>query len=168
MQIRLAEERDVAAISALYDEAREALREAGIPQWQGDYPNAGDARRDIAEGTGYVLEENGEVLAFACLAFGVEHTYDVIEQGSWQGSGDYGYLHRVAVSGKAKGKGAAGLFFEELKRQAKERGVKLIRGDTHRDNAPMQRVMAKNGLAYRGIIRVEDGTERLAYEIVLE
>ena len=31
----------------------------------------------------------------------------------------------------------------------------------------MQRVMAKAGLALRGVIHVEDGSERLAYEKVL-
>lgn len=168
MELRKAQERDVDAIADLYAQARASLREAGIPQWQDGYPDASDARRDIAAGTGYVLEENGEVIAFACLAFGVEPTYDVIEQGAWQYSGDYGYLHRVAVSGRAKGRGAAGIFFDELKRQARERGVKALRGDTHRDNAPMQRVMEKNGLSYRGIIHVEDGTERLAYEMMME
>ena len=66
------------------------------------------------------------------------------------------------------GRGAAGLFFDELKRQAGERGVKIIRGDTHRLNLPMQRVMVKNGLKLRGVIHVEDGSERLAYECILE
>lgn len=167
MELRRAELRDVPAIAELYDEARAALREAGVDQWQDGYPNGSDAERDIAAGTGYVLEEQGKVLAFACLDFGVEPTYDVIEQGSWLGQGEYGFLHRVAVSGSAKGKGAAGMFFDELKRQARARGVNIIRGDTHRDNRPMQRVMAKNGLEYRGIIHLEDGAERLAFEYVM-
>ena len=67
-----------------------------------------------------------------------------------------------------RGQGAAGLFFDELKRQARDRGVRIIRGDTHRLNLPMQRVMAKNGLELRGVIHVEDGSERLAYECILE
>ncbi len=46
--------------------------------------------------------------------------------------------------------------------------MKIIRGDTHRLNLPMQRVMAKNGLELRGVIHVEDGSERLAYECILE
>lgn len=168
MKLRKARLEDVPAIAALYDEARAALKAAGVDQWQDGYPNGSDAEKDIAGGRGYVLEEDGAVLAFACLGFGTDPTYDVIEQGSWLGDGEYGFLHRVAVSGKAKGRGAAGLFFDELKQQARDRGIGVIRGDTHRDNRPMQRVMAKNGLEYRGIIHVEDGTERLAFEMILE
>ncbi len=168
MELRRAREEDIAAIGALYDQAREAMAAAGIDQWQDGYPNEEDARLDVEAGMAYVLAEDGQVLAAACLGFGIEPTYNAIEQGAWLGQGEYGFLHRVAVADKAKGRGAAGLFFQELKRQAKARGVAVIRGDTHRDNQPMQRVMAKNGLEYRGVIHVEDGTERLAYEALLD
>ncbi len=166
MKIRKTEERDLPAIQKLYDDARAALKAQGVDQWQtGDYPSAEDARLDMEHGVGYVLEDNGEILAVACLAFGREPTYAVIRQGCWGSDPEeYGFLHRIAVAPKAKGKGAAGKMFDELKRQARERGVTVIRGDTHRDNLPMQRVMAKNGLAFRGIIQVEDGSERLAFE----
>ncbi len=166
MELRPGRKEDVPAIAKLYDLARAALRDAGVPQWQDGYPNGDDALRDIEAGHGYVLTENGEVAAFACLAFGVEPTYNVIEDGSWKGQGEYGFLHRVAVDPVRRG--AAGLVFGELKRQAKERGVETVRGDTHRDNKSMQRVMAKNGLELRGVIHVEDGSERLAYECILE
>lgn len=168
MELRKAAREDVPAIARLYDLARASLKAAGVPQWQDGYPNGEDALADIEAGHGYVLTEGGRVVAFACLAFGVEPTYDIIEQGRWLGRGEYGFLHRVAVDPELKGRGAAGFFFDELKRQAKERGVRVIRGDTHRDNRPMQRVMAKNGLELRGVIHVEDGTERLAYECILE
>lgn len=168
MELRPGRKEDVPAIAKLYDLARAALRDAGVPQWQDGYPNGDDALRDIEAGHGYVLTENGEVAAFACLAFGVEPTYNVIEDGGWKGQGEYGFLHRVAVYPVLRGRGAAGLFFDELKRQARERGVGIIRGDTHRLNLPMQRVMAKNGLELRGVIHVEDGSERLAYECILE
>ena len=168
MLIRKTAPADLPAVGALYDQARAAMKAAGIDQWQDGYPNMDSARRDMENGTGYVLEDSGRVLATACLAFGREPTYDVILQGAWEDTAEpYGYLHRVAVDPAAKGKGCAGLFFEELKRQAQERGVGAVRGDTHRDNLPMQRVMAKSGLAYRGVIHVEDGSERLAYELVL-
>ena len=169
MELRKAERGDVPAIAGLYDQARAALKAAGVDQWQNQngYPDGSDALLDIEAGTGYVLEENGRVLAYACLGFGHGPTYDVVEQGEWLGQGSYGFLHRVAVDGGAKGRGAAGLFFDELKRQARARGVGIIRGDTHRDNRPMRRVMAKNGLEYRGIIHVEDGSERLAFEMLL-
>lgn len=167
MELRKAVETDVEAIARLYDQARAVLKAAGVDQWQDGYPDGSDALADIRAGRGYVLTEDGKVVAFACLGFGEEPTYQRIEQGSWLGQGEYGFLHRVAVDPLAKGRGAAGLFFEELKRQARERGLSSVRGDTHRDNLPMQRVMEKSGLQYRGMIHVEDGTERMAFEALL-
>lgn len=168
MEIRKTQPQDLPAIGELYKSAKAALKAQGIDQWQtGDYPDADDAKIDMENGTGYVLVENGKVAAAACLAFGREPTYDHIEQGKWKADPEiYGFLHRIAVAPEMKGKGAAVLLFEELKRQARERGIKVIRGDTHKDNKPMQRVMEKSGLTYRGIIYVEDGTPRLAYERV--
>ena len=108
------------------------------------------------------------MFATACLTFGHEPTYDAVYGGAWQAEGEYGFLHRVAVSGTRKRSGAASRFFEELKRQAEERDVKILRGDTHQDNAAMQRTMEKNGFCRRGTILLEDGSERIAYECLLE
>ncbi|WP_322174147.1 GNAT family N-acetyltransferase [Acutalibacter caecimuris] len=168
LQLRKATPADIPAMAGLYEQARQALAAAGVNQWQDGYPNAASAGADVQSGTAYVLVEGGRVVACACLAFGQEPTYAVIEQGNWLGQGPYGYLHRVAVSGAAKGRGAAGRFFAELERQARAQGLGAIRGDTHRDNRPMQRVMAKAGLTLRGVIYVEDGTPRLAYEKLLD
>ena len=41
-----------------------------------------------------------------------------------------------------------------------------IRIDTHRDNAIMQSLIEKNGFVRCGIIRVADGSERIAYQWV--
>lgn len=165
MNIRKAKLTDLPAIGALYEDARAALKAAGIDQWQDGYPDETDARLDIERGVGYVLEENGEVLATACLAFGREPTYEVMEEGAWScDPPEYGFLHRIAVSSKAKGKGAAGLMFDELKRQAKLRDIRVLRGDTHQRNLAMQRVLEKSGFVSKGVIRVEDGTPRLAFE----
>ena len=35
--------------------------------------------------------------------------------------------------------------------------------DTHRDNIPMQKVLARNDFTYCGIIYLENGDERLAF-----
>lgn len=42
-----------------------------------------------------------------------------------------------------------------------------MRADTHKDNETMQSLLLKNGYEYCGIIFVEDGTERLAFEKAL-
>ncbi len=170
MKIRKTRPQDLPAVEKLYEEARAALKAAAVDQWQDGYPNRETARQDMENGVGYVLEEeSGEIVATACLAFGREPTYEQMLEGGWAADpAEYGFLHRIAVAPRCKGRGAAGLLFDELKRQAGERGLAVIRGDTHRDNKSMQRVMEKNGLRYRGVILLEDGTERLAYEAILE
>ena len=167
MELRKARPEDLPEIAKIYDSARAALNAQGVDQWQDGYPNESSAREDICAGRGYVLVENGAVAATACLDFGHEPTYDKVYGGQWKGTGEYGFLHRVAVLPVCKGKGAAGLFFGELKRLAKERGVTVLRGDTHRDNLPMQRTMAKNGFEPRGTILLEDGSQRIAFECLL-
>lgn len=42
------------------------------------------------------------------------------------------------------------------------------RSDTHKDNLPMQNVILGGGFTYQGIIYIEDGTPRLAYEWLKE
>ncbi len=167
--IRKAKYADLPVIGTLYEDARASLRAMGVDQWQeGNYPSEEDARADIDAGIGYVLEEAGEVLAVACIAFGREPTYEKIEQGAWKANpSEYGFLHRIAVSSRAKGKNCAGRMFQELKRQAAERGVTVLRCDTHRDNLPMQKALAKSGFSRRGVIHVEDGSERIAFELIL-
>lgn len=169
MIVRKTSPADLPAIDTLYDAARESLKSMGVDQWQeGNYPSAEDAEIDMRAGTSYVLEENGEVLGVACIMFGREPTYEVMTEGSWETDPEaYGFLHRIAVAPKAKGKNAAGLLFDELKRQARERKITVLRCDTHRDNLPMQHALAKNGFSLRGVITLEDGSLRLAYEQIL-
>ncbi|WP_369298609.1 N-acetyltransferase family protein [uncultured Neglectibacter sp.] len=170
MNIRRTTPADLPAIERLYEAARAALRDMGVDQWQtGNYPSAKDAEADMTAGTSYVLEDAGEVLGVACIAFGREPTYEAVFEGGWEASpAEYGFLHRIAIAPRAKGKNAAGLFFDELKRQARERKIAVLRCDTHRDNLPMQHTLQKNGFVRRGVIFVEDGSERLAFEQILK
>ena len=73
MNIRKTLPADLTAIGKLYEAARAALGAMGVDQWQtGDYPSAQDAEADRKAGVGYVLEQDGEVLGVACIAFGRE------------------------------------------------------------------------------------------------
>jgi hypothetical protein len=47
-------------------------------------------------------------------------------------------------------------------------GVRSIKNDTHKDNKSMQRMQAKSGFEYCGIIYLEDGAERIAFEKLIE
>ncbi len=105
--------------------------------------------------------------ATACLGLGREPTYDIIYEGAW-GTEAPGTPSSTALPcpAPARGERVPSLFFQELERQARA-GPALPAGGHPQENKIMQRVMEKNGLSYRGVIYLEDGGERLAFEKVL-
>ena len=44
------------------------------------------------------------------------------------------------------------------------KGIKNIRVDTHKDNKSMQGLLLKNNYKYCGVIYLEDGSKRIAFE----
>lgn len=88
---------------------------------------------------------------------GRDRTYDVIEGGEWLSEAPYGVVHRITSDGTVKGTASFCLDWAFRK-------CGNLRIDTHRDNVVMQNLLKKNGFSYCGIIHVEDGSERLAYQ----
>lgn len=170
MIVRKTTPRDVPFMAAIFDEAREYMRQNGINQWQQGYPNGETVLQDICDGISYVyVDESDAVFAGAMMMFDrPEPTYAQIFEGSWlTENAPYATIHRIAVKSSAKGGGIAGRLMHELEQIIKEAGVNSVRIDTHRDNLSMQRNLAKNGYRYCGIIYLENGDERLAYEKLL-
>ena len=79
-------------------------------------------------------------------------------------SRDYIAIHRVAISVSSRGSGLSGKIIGYAADFAKEKGRKSLRIDTHRGNVVMRRMLEKNGFSYCGIIYLENGYERVAYE----
>ena len=144
---------------AIYDKARAFMRESGNGgQWVNGYPREELIRGDIAAGTSYVIESGGRIVGAFCFLQGIdEPTYEVIREGTWLSDAPYGVIHRLGTDGSVKGAGTA-VFEWALKRWPH------MRVDTHADNVPMQRLIKKMGFDYCGLINVEDGSERLAFE----
>lgn len=155
--IRLAEEKDLPAILAIYASARRFMRENGNPtQWADRYPLPCWLEEDIRLQRLYVVEENGRPCAVFMLCSGPDPTYAAIE-GSWGKDAPYGVLHRVAGDGTKRGTVRQCVAFAAGR-------FDYLRIDTHADNLPMQRALAREGFACRGIIYAHDGTPRLAYD----
>ena len=158
--IRLAETNDLPRLLEIYDTARSFMRRNGNPtQWPQDYPGQQRLLEDIAQQRLYGIEEQGRLCACFMLCAGPDETYAVITDGSWSRERPYGVLHRVAGDGTYRGVVARCVAF------AAER-FDYLRIDTHEDNLPMQRALAKEGFCYRGRITAHDGTPRLAYDRV--
>ena len=159
MIIRKTTEKDVMAASAIYDNARAFMRSYGnTDQWGANYPNEQNVREDIKNGCSYVCEdENGEIIAVFFFKKGNDKTYNNIYEGNWQSDGEYAVIHRIAV--KYQGRGIADVIYSHCFALHPN-----LRIDTHRDNTPMQRSLTKNGFKYCGIIYLESGDERLAFQ----
>ncbi len=165
MLVRRTQECDIKRILQIISQAREYFKNAGIPQWQGEYPSRDIIERDIAAGESYVCEDGGCVIAFCAIVGGAEPDYARIYEGEWKNSREYMSLHRVAVTPECKGRGVGAAFVSMAVEIAHERGIYDIRCDTHRDNLSMRRMLEKNGFEYCGIIYLTlDGAERVAYQ----
>ncbi len=158
--IRLATVGDLPEIMRVYETARSFMRKTGNPtQWQGGYPQQNIVLDDIDKQQLYVLENDGLVRgAFAFLA-GPDSTYLKIYDGSWQSDAPYFAIHRVASDGTVKG------FFSLCADFCKKKCPHL-RIDTHADNLVMQKAVQKAGFRRCGIIYLENGDPRIAYEFI--
>ena len=137
--------------------ARAYMKKSGNPnQWKNDRPSIKLVINDIAKNNSYVIEDDEKIVAtFACIK-GIEPTYLDID-GKWLNDDDYVTIHRVASDGSRRG-----IFKEIIKYCGKFN--RDIRIDTHKDNNTMIQLIEKNGFKYCGIIIVDDGTPRLAYQ----
>ena len=158
--VRLAAAADLDEIVLLYDQARAFMRSYGnVTQWPDYYPALEDAQADLEKGVLYVAENDGQIVGTFVMMPGPDATYAYIENGAWRSDTPYGVIHRVASRGG--GVLAAALAF------AGER-FDHIRMDTHADNAPMRHLLEKQGFSHRGTIYVENGTPRMAFDLLKE
>lgn len=166
MQIRPARREDLPAMEAIYEQAKKFMRETGNPnQWNGSYPEEGLLLCDMEHGNSYIVEENGQVIGTFAFIKGEDPTYRVIEDGMWMKEEPYGTVHRLASATGTHGVAAA--CFAWCRAQCENgSGIAGLRADTHADNRVMQHVLEKNGFVRCGIIHLENGDSRIAYQYV--
>ena len=159
MIIRHATYADVDAAAKIYESAKAFMKASGNPnQWTGEYPNGYDVELGIGNGTSYVCEDDGEVVAtFHFEANADDPTYHKIYDGEWKNDKPYGVIHRIAV--KYHGRGIAEFCYDECFNI-----IPNLKIDTHRDNLPMQRSLTRCGFEYCGVIFLENGEERIAFQ----
>ena len=158
MLIRKSTTADLAKIGEIYENAKRFMRKSGnLRQWNDGRPNIDTARLDMERGIGYVAEEKGEILAVFMFSLDADPTYAKIYNGAWLSNAPYGVIHRIAVAKQGCGiiDGCIDYCFSMCQN---------LRIDTHRDNIPMRRALEKRGFQYCGIIHLENGDERLAYQ----
>ena len=156
--IRKAIKKDIDRILEVYDSAKKFMHSHGNPtQWNGSYPERSLLESDVEKGNLFAMyDENDRIYGVFALIGGDDPTYSYIE-GKWQSDTYYGTIHRIAGDGSKNG------ILRECCEFARK-NYNHLRVDTHEDNKPMQKSIANNGFAYSGIIYLENGDERLAYQ----
>lgn len=159
MHIRRATAADIAAADEIYRNAKKFMHNSGNPdQWNAEYPSGADVEDGIKDGTSYVCEDGDEIVAtFYFNQMYSDPTYAKIYDGAWINDRPYAVIHRIAV--KHRGRGIIGFIFDEC--------FKLfpnLRIDTHESNAPMKAALKKAGFEYCGIIHLENGEPRIAFQ----
>ncbi len=159
--VRIANIKDLDRILEIYETARNFMHTHGNPtQWAGKYPDEETLRDDISKKQLYVITDDADKQKICgCFAMisGIDSTYINIYDGAWKNDSPYFAIHRVASDGTMKG------IFLRCFEFAKQYSCHL-RIDTHKDNLPMQGAVTKCGFEYCGIIHLENGDPRLAYE----
>ena len=134
------------------------VADGNTKQWVNGYPSLAVVQADLEKKGGFVVEDDGNIVAYFAFLSSPEPTYAAIYDGKWiDDTQSYHVIHRIASLPDAHG------IFQSVMEFcfAKERNIRI---DTHRDNRIMQHNILKHGFSYCGIIWLEDGTERLAYE----
>lgn len=157
--IRAARPEDLPAIMTTVAAAKGIMRASGnTGQWINGYPSEAVIAEDIRSGHGYVVEDDGAIVGYFAFIPSPEPTYAVIYDGAWlDADRPYHVVHRIASVPEAHG------VFNSLMDWC-FREDPNIRIDTHRDNRIMQHCIAAYGFTYCGIILLESGDERLAYQ----
>lgn len=159
MLIRKAAYEDVPQILEVCEQARSIMRSDGnLLQWTGGYPSEEIIRRDITQDVSYVIYDSVGVIGYFAFIPGIEKTYLRIDGGHWTDDTlPYGTIHRLASTPTSHG--VAQLCFSYCWKR-----IQNLRIDTHRDNRIMRHCIEKAGFAYCGIIYLENGDERLAFQ----
>ncbi|MBP5486828.1 MAG: N-acetyltransferase [Bacteroidales bacterium] len=158
--IRQAVPADLGDIMRVLDAAKGIMRSSGnLNQWINGYPSEEVVLNDMAKGWGHVVEDNGRITAYFAFMESPEPTYAKIFGGEWlDDTLPYHVIHRMGSYPEVHG------IFSSIIRWCKSKDPNL-RIDTHRDNHIMQHNILKHGFIYCGIIYLESGDERLAYQL---
>lgn len=167
MTLRQATPADLAACWQLIDGARWKMIREGRRQWTPDYPSEALIGEDIARGRAYVLDCDGQTVAYGVLAVNDEPAYAQLA-GRWLWEGDYVVIHRLAVNPSAQGRGWGRRYLLAAERWCAGRGIRSIKIDTNHDNIQMLSMMDSLGYSRRGDIDYGPKGMRIAFEKIVK
>ena len=161
LTVRQARKADLPEIMAVLEAAKGIMRASGnAGQWVNGYPSEEVVLEDIAGGCGYVVIADGRLSAYFAFIPSPEPTYAEIFDGAWlDDTLPYHVVHRIGSYPEVHS------IFRAVLDWCFERDPNL-RIDTHEDNRIMQHCILRYGFRYCGIIYLESGDPRLAYQLI--
>lgn len=160
-QLRNAQHEDLPRILEIYEYARAFMAKTGNPnQWGTSHPPVETLQDDIEKQLLHVVEDEKGIHGVFYFYIGKDPTYHPIEHGSWRSDTPYGTIHRIA------GDGSGGILKAAVGYSKQQ--ISHVRIDTHNDNIVMQRALVKQGFSKRGIIYLQNGDPRIAYDLLSE
>ncbi len=160
MLIRKTKTDEIPRLMEIYKYAQEFMKANGNEtQWGNTYPSLELIQADVRKGASYVCIHENEIVGTFYYAVEEDKTYETIYDGAWKNDNEYAVVHRVAV--QKHGIGVASFCLNWA--YENHPNVKI---DTHKNNIAMQKTLEKNGFSYCGIIHLEDGSTRIAYQRV--
>ena len=166
MKFSKASIKDLTSIMKIIGDAHVYMASQNINQWIDGYPSEKLIRDDISNNESYIVKNEVDIIVgTAMFTTQLEQTYNTID-GRWLTADDakYGVIHRIAVGGNYRGKGVAKFIISESENRLNKNNIASMRIDTHEDNIGMQSLLKALDYTYCGIIYLEDGDKRLAFE----
>ncbi|MFA7222620.1 MAG: N-acetyltransferase [Bacilli bacterium] len=160
MEILLATSKNINRILKIYESAKKFMESEHNHQWHAGYPGFKMVKAEIKKKELYVIKDKDVIVGVFAFIIGVDHTYLKID-GAWLNDEPYGTIHRLAKIGEAKGILEAALNFCLTK-------VDNIRIDTKDTNISMNNKLLSIGFKRTGIIKIDNGEDRIAYQFVKE
>jgi hypothetical protein len=77
------------------------------------------------------------------------------------------FIELLAVNNNYKGLGISSKIIRNVEQLCLKKSVYSIKVDTHEENLSMQKMLKKNQFQYCGVIYLEDGSKRIAFEKIL-
>lgn len=166
--MKRAEIKDINKIEYIIENAKKALKEDGVDQWQIGSMDRDFLCNQIIKGKAYVYEDKGNLMAYAYLSDEKEAAYEDLDR-DFKGD-NYITIHTFAVDREAREKGLGTRFMMEILKYGVEYNLDSLRIDTHQDNFRMRSLLNKYGFKKIGSILIdEEGKKkpRIAYELML-
>ncbi len=154
--IRLATINDISRLIDIYNYAKIRMLKNGNPQWENFIPTYEYFTELIKENNFYVCYSNEYIYGAFIFRIGIDETYIEID-GNWLNDLEYGVIHRLVSDYKQNH------VFKEIFDFCLNKASN-IRIDTHENNLIMKHLLNKMGFIKCGIIKLKDGSLRIAYQ----